>query len=127
MRNHRRRTETARLARERREREDSAPRLADLCPTLQELRFEIAEVRAGDQNGADHIRRIVVEHAPALFEMPCIDRSCKDGGHDLTSEVLEALRAHQKRFEGQHACRGSLGAGSCKRVMRYVAYASYRR
>lgn len=126
MRNHRRRTEATKLAQERREREDQAPRLRDLCPDLSSLRLEIAEVREGEEDGADHVRRIVVDHAPALFELPCIDRACQSGGHDLTDEVLRALKSKQEQFEGSHTCGGSLGENGCGRVLIYTAIASYR-
>jgi hypothetical protein len=31
------------------------------------------------------------------------------------------------RFDGEHVCRGQLGATSCERVLHYVAVATYRK
>ena len=81
----RRVSEAALRAADRRRREDDAPRLHDAVPALDSLRLEIEERRGGGVlAGGTHIRRIMVEHAPALFDLPCGDRTCKDGGHDLT-------------------------------------------
>lgn len=77
--------------------------------------------------GGTHIRRIVVERAPALFELPCGDRSCKDGGHDLTHAILTELQHGTTRFEGENHCSGYLGGAPCGSVLRYVGVATYRR
>lgn len=123
----RRNQEAAQRFAERRQREDDAPRLAAVVPSLETLRLEVQESRSGISNPeASHIRHIVVAHAPALFVVPCHDAQCKDGGHDVTSEIMHALRSHLPRFEGEDACPGSVGTANCARVLRYVAVATYR-
>jgi hypothetical protein len=123
----RRNDEAAQRAAERRQREDAAPRLAATVPQLETLRLEVQETRAGISNSeAAHIRHIVVAHAPALFVVPCHDAQCKDGGHDVTSSILFALRSREQRFEGEDACRGYVGATNCARVLRYTGIAAYR-
>jgi len=113
---------------ERRRREDESPRLRDVVPTLESLELKLGESRSGVRlTEVSHTRRIVVERAPALFEVPCQDPSCKDGGHDLTADVLRALRSGAEDFEGQDICAGQVGTGSCQRVLSYVATATYRR
>ena len=118
----------AQRAAERRERENSAPRLATEVPDLVSLCFEIEE-RSGSMAVMQpkYIRRIVVPNAPALFLVPCGDSSCTDGGHDVTGTVIQALRAHRARFSGDEGCRGSLGSGAaCTRVLHFDATAEYR-
>jgi hypothetical protein len=128
MANLRRNTEAAQRAAARRQREDEAPRLQTEVPNLESLRLEIDVRReTGVLSGGTHIRRVVVENAPALFFVPCADRDCQDGGHDLTREIMTALRKTQTRFEGQDACAGQVGPARCGNVLRYVGVATYRR
>jgi len=115
-----------RRAAERREREKKAGKLRAQVPELSQFHLEIEEGRPEPPRMmARHIRRIVVEHAPALFDLPCIERGCQDGGHDLTSDVIANLREHRSRFEGEHVCPGHLNGKDCGRVMHYVGVASY--
>jgi hypothetical protein len=124
----RRHSEAAQRFAERRRREDEAPRLLALVPGLESLRLEFRESRAGGQMvDLAHTRRVVVERAPALFELPCQDSSCKDGGHDITRAIVEALRGGAERFEGEDVCRGQVGTAECNRVLTYVGTATYRR
>src|SRR5262245_36083864 len=96
MANLRRNTEAAQRAAARKQREDDAPRLLTEVPNLESLRLEIDVRReTGTLSGGTHIRRVVVENAPALFFVPCADRDCNDGGHDLTREIMTALRKNQ--------------------------------
>jgi hypothetical protein len=122
-----RQTEAAERTAERRRREDEAPRLREEVPKLATLVLEIQEHRAGTiVLESTHIRRIPVEHAPALFELPCQDSFCKNGGHDVTQAVLRALQSGATSFQGEHACSGQTGAAECQRVLRYVATATYK-
>jgi hypothetical protein len=111
---------------ERRQREDTAVRLLAQVPSLVVLEFAIEE-RRGTASIAEsrHVRRFVVERAPALFDLPCADRSCADGGHDVTREVMASLRAMSRTFTGEHTCDGNVGSGTCGRVLRYTATAKY--
>jgi len=111
---------------DRREREDSAPRLVAVVPRLLTLNLHVSERRAEGRNAdTSYVRRIVVGSAPALFALGCGDTSCKDGGHDLTYAILRALEAGKTAFEGDDTCQGSLGSASCGRVLHYVAEATY--
>jgi hypothetical protein len=123
-----RQSEAAARAAERRRREDAAPRLRDQVPALETLRLDIQERRAETLIAeTSHTRRIPVEHAPALFELPCHDAFCTEGGHDVTQVIVRALQSGQTEFEGEDACNGHTGTAPCQRVLRYVATASYRR
>lgn len=124
-----RHTEALQKTLERREHEDTAARLCAEVPRLTTLRLEISDGGGMMFGGAEHVRHVVVPRAPALFDIPCGDHGCKDGGHDLTFEILRALRATQVRFEGEHGCNGSVGADGasrCTRTMKYVAKATYQ-
>jgi hypothetical protein len=124
---HRRTSIKAVRAAERRVREDSAPRLKDAVPTLDSLAIRFYEMY-GDKSLAEatHVRRIVVDHAPAYFEIPCADREC-EGVHDLTQDLLRFLRGARLEFEGAHYCSGGKTARNCGRVLHWTAVATYLR
>jgi hypothetical protein len=111
---------------ERWQREDDAPRLADQAPQLKQLRLEMSETFEGrrvlDSNRIGHI---IVARAAARFEVPCSDARCKDGGHDLTREVMINLRQQRRSFVGQDQCSGYVGERPCARVLEFVAHAEF--
>jgi hypothetical protein len=112
---------------ERRRREDEAPRLRDRVPRLESLRLEIAERRQGGiEPDVTHVKRVVVDSAAAMFELSCCDRSCKEGGHDITRMIMAELERGAEKFEGEDACHGSLGTAPCGRVLHFVGIATYR-
>lgn len=110
---------------ERRAREEAAPRLAAEVPDLSSLDVEMEEVASSTAPIVSYVRRVVVKAAPALFEIPCGDSSCKDGGHDLTYELMAGLRRRQSSIEGEDRCRGSIGTAACPRTLRYRASARF--
>ena len=119
--------EAAQRFAERRQREDAAGRLHERVPSLESLKIEVEERRAGGTlPDASHIRRVVVDSAPALFILPCGDHSCKDGGHDVTYAILRSLEQGQTVFEGEDVCIGALGSAQCSRVLHYKGIATYR-
>jgi hypothetical protein len=123
----RRNPEAAKRLAERRQRENEAPRLAATFPKLESLGIRVQEGNPGLSNPAgSHIRHVVVATAPALFVLPCGDSQCQHGGHELTAELLSALRSNKQKFEGENSCTGSIGSAECRRVLRYEATASYR-
>jgi hypothetical protein len=112
---------------ERREREDRAPRLRSEIPNLASLSLSIEERSSSDSVGQPkHVRKIVVERAPALFFVPCGDPRCEEGGHDVTADIMRALRRGQGKFEGKDECRGSVvGGNRCTRILSFEAVAEY--
>ena len=74
---------------------------------------------------APYARPIVVESAPACFEIRCMEPRC-DGRHDLTDAVLRGLRESKRSFSGTSSCRGMVGDGCCDRVLGYACEATYR-
>jgi hypothetical protein len=126
MQNFRRQSATAQRFAERRQREDSAPRLSSEVPALLSLCLEIEECSdATTVSRPKHLRRIVVERAPALFLVPCGDPRCTDGGHDVTNAIMSALLRRQTTFRGEDKCNGYLGSSPCTRILRYDATAQY--
>ena len=112
---------------ERRRREDAAPRLREVVPALATLRLEIDERRGTAGTGdPKHVRLVVVDSAAAMFNVPCGDHACRDGGHDLTDAVLRALKSGAPRLELEDTCHGSIGTASCGAVMHLVLTATYR-
>jgi hypothetical protein len=109
---------------ERRQREDDAPRLLAEAPDLRSLQLEIEE--QGGSAGPKYIRRIVIDTAPALFFLPCGDPRCVDGGHDVTTSVMQALRNRSQSFDGSDDCFGSVGPSACARVLHFKAVAEYQ-
>lgn len=111
----------------REQREDEAGKLIQKIPDLTSLCIDIRESRSnGTTSETQYTRRVVIEHAHALFEMPCSFAQCTNGGYDVTREILDALASHKTRFKGECTCRGSWGTGYCPRVLHYVATATYR-
>jgi len=108
----------------RRQREDEAPKLLAEVPDLLSLQMQIEE-RSG-VGGTKHLRRFLVDRAPALFLVPCGDPRCIDGEHDLTMEIMHALRGRQTTFSGHDDCRGAIGSSPCLRVLHFDARAEYR-
>ena len=107
-------------------REDDAPRLLESVPRLKALKFEVDET-IDDRTipGMRRVRHIMVDQAAALFEIPCSDTKCEEGGHDVTQQVLAALAAHEERFEGSDACNGYVGDNPCKRVLVFTGIAEF--
>jgi hypothetical protein len=110
---------------ERRRREDEAPRLAKEVPNLASLRLELAD-SGGVGSPLRHIRRVLVDRAPAVFVVGCTDPRCVDGDHDLTFAVMRSLRAQQTKFAGSDDCTGTLGPSPCGRVLQFEAFAEYQ-
>jgi hypothetical protein len=127
MPNLRKTSEAAQRYLERRQREEQAPRLATEIAGLLTLNLDLSETSTQVAAGvARHVRRIQVEHAPALFFFPCGDPQCRDGGHDLTREIMRELTRRALTFEGDDSCRGAIGPSPCSRVLHYVATATYQ-
>jgi len=113
---------------ERREREDTAPRLRAQIPDIRSLRLDVEERRGSWPSATpegSHVRRIVVATAPAVFLITCHDPECREGGHDVTVLVMRALRAREARFEGVDRCPGRVGSADCQRAIRFVGVAEY--
>lgn len=122
----RRNAEANQRSADRRQREDDAPRLSAEIPKLLTLAIAIADGEAGAIGGSEHVRHVIVARAPALFEMKCGNRDCKEGGHDITHELVRELRSGKTRIEGSDPCHGNVGSSRCAYVVRYVATATYR-
>jgi hypothetical protein len=111
---------------ERRRREDACTRLAAEVPDLVSLDIVVTEHISTTSSSASYVRRVVIAAAPALFEIQCGDPTCENGGHDLTIEIMRALRTKQTSFNGEHACRGSVRNSDCARRIQYVGTPTYR-
>ncbi len=122
-----RRDEAAtRRALERRRREQDAPMLLEEVPLLQDLSIEVTET--GLEPGmleAKHIRRFALATAPAVFLLPCGDRSCEGGGHDISAVVMDALRTRTSLVEGVVACCGTVGEHGCTRTVHFAMAAVF--
>jgi hypothetical protein len=111
---------------ERWKREDAAPRLADEAPELEQFKLEFSEWSHGRAIAdSSRVRHIVVKSAAAFFEVPCGDPRCKDGGHDLTREVMLNVRKRQPTFAGRDRCSGYVGQRPCARSLQFVAHAEF--
>ena len=111
---------------ERWKREDEAPRLKDRVPSVSSLRLDLEEF-AEDRSvvGTRRVRHIVVDKAAALFEIPCSDSKCENGGHDVTREIMEALVQRRPSFEFRSDCAGNVGGQPCGRALAVTASADY--
>lgn len=123
----RRSSEAFRRAQDRRRRQDEARRLRDAVPRLDSLVLDVLEERVGmPGHEVQHRRVVIVGRAPALFEFPCSDRSCEEGGHDVTSAVLTQLARGEVAFSGESRCHGRTHGRPCDYRLRYQARAGYR-
>jgi hypothetical protein len=125
---YRRNNEAAERARERRQREDAAPRLAKDVPSLRTMRLSVS-FRRGDAivPDASYVRVVVVPAAASLFEIPCTDTYCQGGGHHLTKLILDGLKAKKPTFQGEVPCHGTVGSSGtqCQTTLLYQVEASY--
>jgi hypothetical protein len=125
MQNGRRTSAATQRAEERRLRENEAPRLSTKVPGLLSLSLAIEDRSGTSVAQPKHVRRVVVERAPALFLIGCSDPNCKEGGHDVTDSVMRALIRRETIFHGEDQCYGALGPSPCTRVLHYDAIADY--
>jgi hypothetical protein len=111
---------------DRRRREDEASRLKEEVPNLRTLRPEVEEHR-GTSTVAEtkHVRIVLVDRAPALFVLPCGDTDCRDGGHDVTNEVLDRLRHGIGKFTVEDKCFGNVRDVACGRIVHVHATATF--
>lgn len=111
---------------ERWKREDAAPRLIDQAPALRQLQLELSEASEGRRVlDSSRVVHTVVARAAARFEVPCSDARCRDGGHDLTIDIMRNVRQRRRSFVGQDACNGYVGESPCVRVLQFVARAEF--
>lgn len=113
-------------ARERRDKDDAAPRLSEVFPTLAKLALQVDEKPkgAGDDKLVSHIKHVIVQRAPARFELPCCDHKC-DGSHDVTEAMLAGLTEGKQSFSGTDPCGGTAKEGPCPFEMTFTAVATY--
>jgi hypothetical protein len=112
---------------EHRRREDAAPRLLDEVAHLKSLRLLLEDVRVeGRLPAQPYVKPVVVESAPAHFEIRCMEPRC-DGRHDLTQAILRALRQSLAAYSGESSCNGRIGDAACDRTLSYVCEATYER
>lgn len=122
---HRRDHERIEATAEHRRREDAATRLRDEVANLRTLRIRFEERReAGQLNAISYSKPVVVASAPASFEIRCMEPRC-DGRHDLTREMVAALRRQLTSFSSESACNGFVGDLACDRLLVYSFEATY--
>jgi hypothetical protein len=114
----------AQRASERRKREDDAPRLRDTVPELVSLQIDVVE-HSGTTT-MKHKKHVVIAIAPALFWIACGDKECNEGGHEITGDIMNALRKKETQLKGEHACEGQVGAVPCTRTIQFEMAAAYR-
>lgn len=108
---------------DRRKSEDDAPRLASEVPTLRSAKILVTELVP--TGSTKHVKHVVVARAPALFVIPCGDPTCQDGGHDITGDLMYALRRRLTTAEGEDGCQGMSGSAQCGRSIKYQLIAEY--
>lgn len=111
---------------ERWRREDAAPRLLDQFPLLRTLTLSLKDKRGESRvTGTERMQHVIVARAGALFEIPCSDPKCQNGGYDVTSEVLSSLRLKRESFAGVADCCGMVGDNMCRCSLSFAARASF--
>lgn len=113
-------------AKKRREQEDAAKRLNEVVPELEALKLWISD--NADAEGAlpvSYVRHVVVTTAPAFFDLPCGDKKCEEGGHDVTKKMISRLRRGDTSWTGKSRCRGSKKGEPCPRELELEVQAEY--
>jgi hypothetical protein len=121
--NSKKRAASIQRATERREREALAPRLLHSCPELRSLRIHIEDRFA--LAVTKHVRHVMVDRAPAYFVIACGDETCDSTGHDITHEVMAALRMKSAVFTSEHPCEGNVGKAICTRTIYFTVTAEF--
>ncbi len=113
-------------ARERREKNDAAKRIKEIVPNLATMKLQVSEkpIKADADKAITHIKHVIVDRAPARFELPCCDHKC-DGSHDFTEFVLEGLQKKEASFSSTDPCGGAAKEGPCHFEMTITAMATY--
>lgn len=125
--NRRRNAERDERTLQRHEREDAAGELLRKVPDLLTLSLAVHESRPRRIASAPPTTSAASwSSTPALLEIPCSNAYCKDGGYDVTREVLDALMSHKTHFEGDSTSGSSGTSGDCARILRYVGTATYK-
>lgn len=122
----RRDPEALNRARERREKDDAAKRLKEVVPHLATLKLQVDERPSGadDDKVVSHIKHIIVDRAPARFELPCCDHKC-DGSHEVTEAILGGLEKKDNNFSGTDVCGGQAKEGPCPYELTFTVMATY--
>jgi hypothetical protein len=111
---------------ERWRREDAAPRLTTEAPSLQSLRLILRDFRVDSGlPGKERVQHVIVARAGARFEIPCSEPKCVEGGYDVTTEILQALKSRCETFEGVVSCRGTVREQPCRCSLSFVGHATY--
>ena len=117
----RRNDEAAQRFADRRQREDSAPRLSAAVPHLESLRLEVQESRSGIANSeAAHIRHIVVR-SPSPVVCPATTRSARRRATTHPSSFTAALA--RETLRGEDPCPRYWGS----QLSRAAALRGFRR
>jgi hypothetical protein len=112
---------------DRRKREDDSPRLSEELPNLAALKLTVEERRPTAVTAeSKYVRHVIVDRAPALFDIPCGDPSCSGGGHDVTQQLMRQLRANTAEVMVEHECQGGVGTSHCGRILRVIGTPTYR-
>jgi len=111
---------------ERWDRENAAPRLKQLVPSLKGLRLTLVEQRAErDISGTRRTQHVMVDTASTRFEIPCGETDCDGGGHDLSRIAASQLSERRGAFGGKSECHGYIKERPCDRHLEYAFVAEY--
>ena len=97
--------------------------LTDATSALADATSALADAQAALP--VSYVRHVVVTTAPAFFDLPCGDKKCEEGGHDLTSKVMRRLRRGDTTWTGKSRCRGSKKGEPCVRELELEVQAEY--
>jgi hypothetical protein len=71
-----------------------------------------------------YTRHVVVATGPAMFAVRCTEPRC-DGRHELTNNIMNALRKGLRHYEGESVCQGNVGDLACDRTLLYFVDAEF--
>lgn len=116
----------AEAAAEWRRRQDAAPWLRDEAPQVESMRLSFdEELEDRAPSGRGYARPVVVASSRAHFEVRCLEPRC-DGTHDLTREIMRAIRERRVSDSIRSACEGVCNNVQCQRTLICSFQISYR-
>ncbi|HEV2207930.1 MAG TPA: hypothetical protein VG167_04100 [Verrucomicrobiae bacterium] len=113
------------------ERVKSSATLAQRFAQLTALTVDLAYSGPENLTPSQHLKYTVnLAHAKSLFRFDCPNQECVQGDFDLSTELANAVAAHQETVSGQLVCPGwrsktTIDQVPCGHILHYTLTVGY--
>jgi hypothetical protein len=113
------------------ERVKNSATLAQRFAQLTALTVDLSYSGPENLTPSRHLKYTVnLAHAKSLFRFDCPNQECVQGDFDLSTELANAVAAHQKTVSGQMVCQGwrsktTIDQVPCGHVLHYTLTVGY--